>query len=413
MMCSGGDCLTNCQTTADCAGGHECTSIAGAVNMCQDFQDDFAGLSGKWKFVGSAKLDTPGGRVILTNSAKNNAGIAWLTDPYDFRSIEVSWTLRASNPGNPASDGWGMILQDGQDSSKVGAGGSGVGLTGLTGLGVRFNHRGSGTFLSVQRMVAPSTSTTLCATQGPNFSTSADRKVVVRVQGGKLKLTIDGTQFLNCDVRADLPQAPGLIGFSAGTGAEYAQHMIDDVTVRHPCTAKSDAACSPHTCGDGYKSGQFEECDDGNTATGDGCSGSCLYEFDNAWNTYLLTTLSLGSNEIPQQAHVGSWQGKTPDGTTLVSASANNTVVALRAWALAKTTKTLQFTAGHDDNAILFIDDKSVGGASFGNTLSINTTLTPGWHKLEWLLYNAGGATSLAPSKKMASMVDGLSSGPK
>ena len=412
-FCSAGACLVGCTVGTDCVVGNECTVAAGAPAMCQTFADDFGGVSGQWAFVGTAKLDTPGAQVILTTSAKNNIGMAWYKTPLDFHDIEIAWSQRASNPGNPASDGWGVVFQDGSDTTKIGGGGSSVGMTGLVGLGVRFAHRGSGMSVSVQRLTAAGTSELICGTQGPNFTTSADRAVVVRVVAGKLRLTIDGTAYLNCDVRKDLPTSAGLLGFSAATGAEYAQHMIDNVVLRAPCVAKTDAVCTPVTCGDGYVSGQYEQCDDGNTANGDGCTSACAYELDGAWNTYQQTTLSLGTTEVPQQAHFGSYQGKTLDGTSLVTAATANTVIGLRSWANVVSQKTLSFTAGHDDNAALYIDNKLIASASYGNTLTVNTTLQPGWHKVEWLLYNASGAASLTPSKKLATLVDGLSSGPK
>jgi cysteine-rich repeat protein len=54
------------------------------------------------------------------------------------------------------------------------------------------------------------------------------------------------------------------------TAGELCDSIVD--------TPGCDSDCTANTCGDGYWNVETEQCDDGGTAPGDGCSATCTNE---------------------------------------------------------------------------------------------------------------------------------------
>lgn len=72
----------------------------------------------------------------------------------------------------------------------------------------------------------------------------------------------------------DAPCPEGTIARSFRTGAGCGQDVLDLYCADAVPECTGDSICEPR-CGDGIVVPGFEECDDGNTCDGDGCSSSC------------------------------------------------------------------------------------------------------------------------------------------
>lgn len=114
----------------------------------------------------------------------------------------------------------------------------------------------------------------------------------VAVDPASIKVTVDGTQYTSASPEVTLQQDGTLYRMEINPANDFAvgKNVLMSATV---CDTNTPANCKttsmnfktytptppPPVCGDGtanYENG--EQCDDGNTQSGDGCSGLCLFE---------------------------------------------------------------------------------------------------------------------------------------
>jgi hypothetical protein len=190
-----------------------------------------------WSLNGVATL--PGAGVLkLTGLTRSVAGSSFFTTPLDSaRHLRVAFDLTIGGGGTSGADGQTLVLADAAAArpTALGASGGGLGYSGIPGIAVAFDtYKGAvdpsanfvgianGTNGGVDRLFWLATSTTV-----PNLR-SAVRHVVVDVDAGVMRVSLDGTQYLSQAVTL-APRV--LLGFTGATGWVLDNHQVSNVVV--------------------------------------------------------------------------------------------------------------------------------------------------------------------------------------
>jgi hypothetical protein len=212
--------------------------------------DDSTGLH-QVAFSGSGSIPTPAapswslngvatfpsaGVLKLTGTTATTRGSSFFTTPLDSsRHLTVAYDQTISGGGG--ADGMTLTLADAAIArpTALGATGGGLGYTGIPGIAIAFDtYRGAvdpsanfvgianGTNGATDRLAWLATSTAI-----PNLRT-AIRHVVVDVDSGVIRVSIDGVQYLSQAVT--LPPSV-LLGFTAATGAVTDNHQVANVVI--------------------------------------------------------------------------------------------------------------------------------------------------------------------------------------
>lgn len=188
-----------------------------------------------WSLNGVASFPSSG-VLKLTGTTATTRGSSFFTTPLDSsRRLTVAFDVTINGGGG--ADGQTLVLADAAvaRTTSLGATGGGLGYTGIPGIAVAFDtYRGTvdpsanfvgianGTNGGTDRLAWLATSTTI-----PNLRT-AIRHVVVDVENGTIKVSIDGTQYLSQAVTL----APNvLLGFTGATGAVTDNHQVSNVVI--------------------------------------------------------------------------------------------------------------------------------------------------------------------------------------
>jgi len=189
---------------------------------------------GGWTLNGSTKMT---GTTLQLNPAVNStSGSAVYYQRLTSNGLNVKFTARLS--GGTGGDGLTFAMLDPAKStpSSTGAGGGFLGFGGLSGVAVvlgthKYTGDPSGNFIGIAtgntnaRLVFAATSTKV-----PNLR-SATHVIGVTVAGGKISVTVNGTQYLSAAV--NLP-ASVLPAFTAASGGLNDIHAVSGVAISAP-----------------------------------------------------------------------------------------------------------------------------------------------------------------------------------
>jgi Bacterial lectin/Abnormal spindle-like microcephaly-assoc'd, ASPM-SPD-2-Hydin/PQQ-like domain len=190
-----------------------------------------------WSLNGNATFPSAG-VLKLTGLTRSVAGSSFFTVPLDSsRHLRIAFDTTIGGGGTSGADGQTLVLADAAVArpTALGASGGALGYGGIPGIAVAFDtYKGAvdpsanfvgianGTNGGIDRLAWLTTSTTI-----PNLR-SAVRHVVVDLDAGVLRVSIDGIQYLSQAVTL----APNvLLGFTGGTGWVIDNHQVSNVVV--------------------------------------------------------------------------------------------------------------------------------------------------------------------------------------
>jgi hypothetical protein len=196
-----------------------------------------APAAGTWSLNGAATFPSAG-VLKLTGLTRSVAGSSFFTRPLDAsRHLRVAFDVTIGGGGTSGADGQTLVLADAAVArpTALGASGGALGYSGIPGIAVAFDtYRGAvdpsanfvgianGTNGAVDRLFWLATSSAI-----PNLRTAV-RHVVVDVDAGVIRVSIDGTQYLSQAVT--LPPNV-LLGFTGATGWVLDNHQVSNVAI--------------------------------------------------------------------------------------------------------------------------------------------------------------------------------------
>ncbi len=191
-----------------------------------------------WKLNGSASTTGTAGAVQLTPAQQFQAGSAFSALPVPTAGLAASFTAQIG--GGTGADGLTFSLIDAakHTPSSLGTGGGGLGVGGLSGIGVALDtyqnaQAGSNNFVGVVSTTVNSPSVTWLATAPvPTSLRTGTHKVTVSVNAGAITVLVDGNRLINAyRPAAGLIPANAYAGFTAGTGMITDMHTVSDVVI--------------------------------------------------------------------------------------------------------------------------------------------------------------------------------------
>ncbi|WP_146258995.1 choice-of-anchor D domain-containing protein [Streptomyces tateyamensis] len=218
---------------------YQLTGDAGQGSMLQPLTGTGFGAlpapaASQWTNNGVATL--PGGGALqLTGQTGPAAGSAFYRSAVATDGLTANFTTQLG-PGT-GGDGLAFVLADAGKSSAnaLGATGGGVGFSGIPGVAVVLDTwwnpaLNSGNYVAVA--VGPNSGTDsltyLAGANVPGSLRTGTHQVAVQIVSGHLKVSIDGTQYL--DTTPTLP-ATAFAGFTAGTGGAADVHAVSNVSI--------------------------------------------------------------------------------------------------------------------------------------------------------------------------------------
>jgi hypothetical protein len=193
-----------------------------------------------WKINGSARAGSAPGTVQLTPALSSQSGTAF--SPLAVPTAGLAASFSAQIGGGTGADGLTFALVDAAKGTPggVGAGGGGLGFSGLPGIAVALDtfqnaQAGSANFVGITTgpaAGAASTSVTYLATAPvPASLRTGTHQVTVAVNAGTISVYVDGAKLLAYKPAAGLIPAYAYAGFTAGTGGSTDVHTVGGVTI--------------------------------------------------------------------------------------------------------------------------------------------------------------------------------------
>ena len=176
------------------------------------------------------------GWAQLTQDVADQSGALWWNAPYTFDTFDMSATFWIQNKANGA-DGMTFAWVPGNAVNVVGNGASTFGVGGLGGYAVVID-----TFLNAERARrALPRGRSGCRSAGhalarhdPNVRDSANHRLRVRLDAGKLSVWLDGINYLFEFPIVGYAPFSGRWGFTGGTGGASEAHWVTDVSMSFP-----------------------------------------------------------------------------------------------------------------------------------------------------------------------------------
>jgi glucose/arabinose dehydrogenase len=188
-----------------------------------------------WQLNGAA-TPVPGG-VQLTPITPNQAGSAFYSTAVPSGALRVEFDLEIA--GGDGADGMTFTMADGSaPATSLGGTGGLLGYGGIPGTAVAFDtyrstNDPSGNFVGIsQGLTAGAVSWVATNTTVPPLI-GIKRRAVVTTDGGRLKVSIDGVQYL--DQAVTLPPTVKL-GFTGATGGLVNVHTVTNVAIETAAT---------------------------------------------------------------------------------------------------------------------------------------------------------------------------------
>lgn len=214
-----------------------CGNVAEAtVELCQNagYVEESLELS-SWQFDGSATWDTDDGWLELTEPVTWQGGSAFNTSEIvDSGAVEISFSFFVS--GGTGADGISVTALDTtRMTGFVGQQGVGIGYGGLPGFSVEVDTwYNDGVDPTEQDHVSVHIDGNIGAPVEwaalPELEDEAWHTMAVGVTGTQMRITIDGTVWIDADV-PEMPSFPAYVGFTAATGSATNYHLIDALQV--------------------------------------------------------------------------------------------------------------------------------------------------------------------------------------
>jgi hypothetical protein len=187
---------------------------------------------GGWFFNGSSAMS--GTSLRLTPLSANRAGSAVYSVAVPSNGLKVTFTAQIG--GGTGADGMALGLLDSSKTNPTAIGGSGaeLGFGGLPGVAVTLDTSKDGSSYPSANFVGIATGVKNglltfagTSTKVPNLR-KGTHKVGVSVSGGKITVTVDGTQYLSKTVT--LPPVIRL-AFTGSTGTKTDRHTVSGVQI--------------------------------------------------------------------------------------------------------------------------------------------------------------------------------------
>jgi hypothetical protein len=210
-------------------GGNQTVSLGGAGTSTAP--TSVPAPSAAWSLNGNASMS--GSMLVVTPNVADQAGSAFWTQSVDTTNLSAAFDLTIDQ-GTGADGATFAVLPASSVPTGVGLKGGGLGWSGLGGFAVTFDTYQNGTDPSANFVgVATSANGDVITYAATNTTVpplkNATRHVVVTTGGGRVKVTIDGTQVL--DAGGVTIPASAIVGFSAGTGGMTDRHAITNTNI--------------------------------------------------------------------------------------------------------------------------------------------------------------------------------------
>ncbi|MFI8521121.1 choice-of-anchor D domain-containing protein [Streptomyces sp. NPDC085481] len=183
--------------------------------------------AGGWKLNGNARMS--GGDLQLTQAVTDQRGSAVWPVPVLTDGLHASFTTSLS--GGNGADGLSLALLDaaGATPTALGAGGGGLGYSGLPGVAVTLDTYRNGAdpsanFVGIATAGTGDTLTYASTTTNVPSLRSGTHTVDVAVSGRTLTVSVDGTQRLSTSVASLPPTA--YLAFTGATGGKHDIHTV-------------------------------------------------------------------------------------------------------------------------------------------------------------------------------------------
>ncbi|MER6030981.1 choice-of-anchor D domain-containing protein [Streptomyces sp. NPDC001851] len=183
-----------------------------------------------WSFNGSAALS--GADLVLTRAAPNETGSALHTVAVPTAGLRAEFSVEIG--GGTGADGLAFVLLDPTATPQaLGAGGGGLGCSGLPGIAVTLDtHRNtndpSANFLAIATGGTGDALTYASTATGIPDLRTGTHDVHVTVANGHLQVDLDHVRVLDTAVRVP---TPALVGFTAATAALTDIHLVRNTAI--------------------------------------------------------------------------------------------------------------------------------------------------------------------------------------
>ncbi|MBS2961942.1 choice-of-anchor D domain-containing protein [Actinocrinis puniceicyclus] len=206
-----------------------------------------------WQANGVATVDGSTGTIQLTPAtAQFVAGSAFNTSPVGTADLAASFTAQLS--GGTGADGLTFSLIDATKDAptSLGGAGGGLGLGGLSGIGVVLDtyqnaQANSANYVAIATGTGSGSGamTYLATAPVPAPLRTGTHKVAVTVLGGVITVYVDAARLLSYTPAAGLIPASAYAGFTAGSGMETDVHAVSGIAIASSPAAAVAAAPAP------------------------------------------------------------------------------------------------------------------------------------------------------------------------
>lgn len=202
----------------------------------------FPPLGPLWVVAGSAAfgstLNPPSnGWVRLNADLPDQAGGLWFNANYMFDAFDMQASVWLQDKPTGA-DGMAFAWIAGSNVTALGSG-PGYGVIGVAGGGYAVaidTYQNAGTDGPVPFLALVNTTTTarIAVAAIPNIRNSAEHVLRVKLDGGKVSVFIDGTNYMNDVTIPGYAAYNGHWGFTAGTGGASEAHWVTNIAMTFP-----------------------------------------------------------------------------------------------------------------------------------------------------------------------------------
>lgn len=192
-----------------------------------------------WQLNGSATATGTAGTIQLTPAATAEvAGSAFSTTPVSTNNLAASFTAQLN--GGTGADGLTFSLIDATQNqpTAVGTAGGGLGLDGLSGIGVALDTFWNAKANSANYVAIATGSdnglgaaTYLATAPVPAPLRTGTHAVTVAISAGVITVYVDAAQVLTYKPAAGLIPATAYAGFTAGNGGQTDLHAVSNIAI--------------------------------------------------------------------------------------------------------------------------------------------------------------------------------------
>lgn len=201
--------------------------------------EDFNDANFVQRFALNGNAVQSGTAIRLTDLSFDHAGSVFLRDSLDLRTFRASFTFNQNNGG---ADGLTLTFAKGASPNLVGGPGGGLGATGLDGYSFEFDTWPGDGDLNGNHVGLTSALNWIILSQQDVAGLSLSSTTIeaeVRFEAGRGRVYLESasvarTQVLDTTL-AGFDLFEGYLGITAGTGAAYSRHQVDDLLIVVDC----------------------------------------------------------------------------------------------------------------------------------------------------------------------------------